>query len=48
MALSAFVSAGGAYCALTRAGGLRYFPGKWRLLLDCEPSLAMFFGPSLA
>ena len=38
----------GAYSALTRAGETRYFSGKRGLLLDCEPSLAMFFGPSLA
>jgi putative transposase len=38
----------GAYSPLTRAGRTRYFSGKRGLLLDCEPSLAMFCGPSLA
>jgi hypothetical protein len=39
---------GGAHSPLTRAGDLGYFSGKRGLLLDYEPSLAMFFGPSLA
>jgi putative transposase len=38
----------GAYSPLTCAGGMGYFSGKRGLLLDCEPSLAIFLQPSLA
>ena len=48
MALSSVNGDASAYSALTRAGVLGYFAGKQGLLLDCGPSSAMFFEPSLA